>query len=176
MPLNLIYNFVTNVRLTFFGRPITKFVQEIVQNPFSARTDLVLKQKYHFYKQRYPFLVLNKGERIILNFILVRDYETMVNELPHFFYLTLKYQSAIHSVPNVGCLNPADYKSGDLIVEKFGISVKTKSHFFFCFANFYDLKTQYALNPVINPIWLNLLYAKKQAELSDQLIFVKKIL
>jgi hypothetical protein len=64
----------------------------------------------------------------------------MVNELPHFFYLTLKYQCAVHSIPNAGCLNPADYKSGDLFVDKFGISVETKSHSFFRFIHFHDLK------------------------------------
>lgn len=115
MPLNFIYNFVSNVKLIFFGRPIysiTKFVQEIVKNPFKARNDIV-------YKQRYSFLVLTKDEFIILNFILVRDYETTVNKLPRFFYLTLRYQCAVYSIPNTGCLNPVDYKSGDLFVDKF---------------------------------------------------------
>lgn len=155
MPFYTIYQ---NIKLMLYGRPLEPYVASIVRDPFKARHDVMLKQQYDFYRKNKNFLLLNKGQRIILNFMLLRDYETMVNELPHFVYLSLKYKSPVYSVPSLPHLNPVDFKSGDFIVDKNNISIEAKSYARLHPAALSDLDQQFGRSCFNSKLHLNILY------------------
>ncbi len=83
----------------------------------------------------------------------------MVNELPHFFYLTVKKRSVVYSIPDFVFLNPSDYKSGDLVVQSTGQTYELKTHKVLGTFTTFELKHQYGKSLSNSEISLNVFFS-----------------
>lgn len=156
---------LNTMRIFFHGRPIEGFVKKVISDPFKARSDVRLQEQYEFYRKNKHLLLLNKSQRIVLNFILLRDFETMVNELPHFFLLTIKHNCPVYSLPSFSGMNPVDLKSGDFVVSNLGVCVESKSYAFLRLEKINSIKLQYGLNTTNSTLLLNIFFGLVESDL-----------
>lgn len=156
---------LNTMRIFLHGRPIEGFVSKVIADPFKARSDVRLQEQYEFYRKNRHLLLLNKSQRIVLNFILTRDYNILVNELPHFYYLTVKYGCPVYCIPSLTGMNPKDYKSGDFIVDKGGLCVESKSYVLLRQEKLSDIRAQFSLNSLNSILHFNIFYGSLNSDL-----------
>lgn len=162
-----VYNNLTSTFIKFgslfklyaFGFPVKKFVYGVLKDPYSAQNNGRLNSIFNYYKSNPNIMFFgSRSDKILLNFILQKDYKTFIRKCPHFFMLVLKSNVPVHVIPSAEIFNPSDFKSGDAIVAATGQRVEFKTFTYLHDNRSLYLAKQFGGNKTNSSLCLSVLY------------------